>query len=153
MPSPYVAQIAKKIEEIHARKSADYAKEENPFLNFERAAIIASWFNDPVDKVFATFIGNKLARKAELLNGKTPKNESIADTFLDENTYSILWHAYYLSKNTSTPKYPESFIHFQCSYCGASCFAEPVKYIHKPGDSIRFFCTREHIDKWIEQNK
>lgn len=96
MPSPIVNDILKQIEEIHNRKSADYASVENPWSNFERASILASWFNDPVHKVFATMIGIKMARLAELLNGKVPKNESIADSFLDNDTYSILFHAYYL---------------------------------------------------------
>ena len=97
MSSPIVKELLSRIQEIHDRKNADYASEANPFSNFERAAEIASWFNNPADKVFATMIGIKLARLAELLNGKTPKNESIDDSFLDNETYAILWHAFYLS--------------------------------------------------------
>jgi len=88
-----VEQICNQIQEIHARKNHDYAQEGNPYSNFDRAAIIASWFNDSTDKVFATMLGIKLARLAELLNGKTPKNESVFDSFLDLNTYSVIWHS------------------------------------------------------------
>jgi hypothetical protein len=98
MPSPKVPLILSRIEAIHNRKNADYSQEGNPFSNFERAAILGSWFNDPVDKVFAILLGIKLARMAELSNGKTPNNESLEDSFLDHDTYSVLWHAYYLTK-------------------------------------------------------
>lgn len=106
MANKHVPEILKRIQEIHDRKSADYASESNAFSNFERAACIAEWFNDPVHKVFATMIGIKLARLAELLNGKRPKNESIDDSFLDQDTYSILFHSYYLDHliNDFTPK-------------------------------------------------
>lgn len=48
--------------DLHKRKNSDYAKTDNPYSNFEFAARIASGFTDPVDKVFATMIGIKLAR-------------------------------------------------------------------------------------------
>lgn len=80
--------------EIHDRKNHDYAQKDNPFSNFERASIIASWFNHPVHKSFAMLIGVKLARAAELLNGKTPKNESIDDTMLDCFVYNGLFASY-----------------------------------------------------------
>lgn len=98
MASRKVPQILKEIQNIHDRKNADYAQESNPWSNFERAAVIASWINNPLDKVFATLIGIKLARMAELLNGKKPNNESLADSFLDMNTYGVLWHANYLER-------------------------------------------------------
>lgn len=88
---------------IHEKKAHDYSKEGDRFSNFKRAAEIASWFNDPVDKVFATMIGIKLARLAELLNGKTPKNESTDDTFLDCCTYMAIWYTWFAKK--STPSY------------------------------------------------
>ena len=103
MGSPKVDGICDKIKEIHARKSHDYAQDDNPFSNFERAAIIASWFSNPVHKVFATVLGIKIVRIAELLNGKNPKNESIEDSFLDLSTYSILQLAYYLTEKESRP--------------------------------------------------
>ncbi len=87
--------ILKRMLEIHERKGHDYAQEENPYSNFERAAGLAGWFSDPVDKVFATLLGIKLARLAELLGqGKEPKNESVDDTQLDFDTYAVLWHGW-----------------------------------------------------------
>ena len=74
-------------------KGDDYTKDpgKDQFENFDRVATIASWFNDPIDLPFAVLIGTKLARLATLLNGKSPKNESILDSFLDLTNYSALW--------------------------------------------------------------
>lgn len=82
--------------EIHKKKNSDYASEENKFENFERSALIASWFNKPIDKVFITLITTKLTRLATLLNKSTqPNNESTEDSFLDLVTYCGLWGAEY----------------------------------------------------------
>lgn len=87
-------QILDKMQKIHDLKGHDYAQEGNPYSNFERAAEIVSWFKDPVDQVFATLIGVKLARLAELHGGKEAKNEPMDDSHLDLNNYSVLWHGY-----------------------------------------------------------
>lgn len=83
--------------EIHNRKSYDYAQTDSGeyYSNFEFAAMVAQPFTDPVDRVFATMIGIKLARLAELTaNGKAPQNESLRDTFDDLATYAALWASY-----------------------------------------------------------
>lgn len=94
MPSKHFQDLLKRMDGVHVAKSHDYASEDGPFSNFERAAIIASWFNTPIDQVFATLIGVKIARLAELCNGKTPKNESIDDNGLDLANYAGLWQAF-----------------------------------------------------------
>lgn len=79
---------------IHKKKSQDYTTDAatNPMENFERCALVASWFRDDIDKVFTTLITVKLARLAVLLSTeRTPNNESIEDTFIDLITYSALW--------------------------------------------------------------
>lgn len=91
--------------DIHERKAHDYSKEGDRFSNFTRASSIAEWYANPVDKTFATMIGIKFARLAELLNGKVPKNESIDDTFLDCCTYMAIWYTWFAKK--STPSYRE----------------------------------------------
>ena len=93
MPAiPGVSALLSKIQSIHEKKNEDYTTEGKNYENFERAAIIASWFSDPIDKVFAIHIGTKLARLAALRSqGKKPNNESIDDTFLDLATYAVLW--------------------------------------------------------------
>lgn len=79
---------------IHLKKNQDYANESNPFSNFERSAELISWFNNPIDKSFMGLIGTKLARIAELSDGRIPNNESLDDSFLDLVTYCALWGAY-----------------------------------------------------------
>lgn len=83
-----IAQMA----DVHTTKSHDYAKTDNIFSNFEFAAALADEFPEGPDHVFATMLGIKLARLAELLKQqKTPKHEPIEDTFLDLCTYGVLW--------------------------------------------------------------
>ena len=79
---------------IHLKKNQDYANADNPFSNFERAAELISWFSNKTDKAFMGLIGNKLARIAELSDGRIPNNESLDDSFLDLLTYVGLWGAY-----------------------------------------------------------
>ena len=88
-------KLLEEIKALHARKKADYAQGGNPYSNFERAGEIASWFQDPVDRTFATLIGVKLARIAELtIPGRKPNNESLDDSFVDLTNYCAIWTAY-----------------------------------------------------------
>lgn len=77
---------------VHKAKNDDYAESDNPFSNFDVAEDIACLFKDERDKVFATMIGIKIARIANLLNknGK-PNNESIEDTFTDLANYVVIF--------------------------------------------------------------
>lgn len=92
--SPEFYELLKQMEDIHSRKNYDYAQVNNPFSNFERAGALASWFANPYDKAFVILIGVKLARLAELSNGKIPNNENINDTHIDLANYCTLWAAY-----------------------------------------------------------
>lgn len=94
MPSKEFLDLMQQSIAIHEKKSHDYASEQNPFQNFDYQVIIMGWFKEDADKVFAGIIAQKLARLAELSNGKTPKNEAIEDTELDLITYMGLWMAY-----------------------------------------------------------
>jgi hypothetical protein len=89
--NPHYLKLIEKIKSVHESKSHDYAKDTNVFSNFEFAAKVAEIFTDPVDKVFATLIGIKLARLAELRSGKKPKNEPLMDTLEDQTNYSAIW--------------------------------------------------------------
>lgn len=81
-----------KMREVHDKKSADYANDENRYANFEYAAKFAGV---TVDQVFAVLIGVKEARLLELQSsGKVPNNESIEDTLLDAAVYSVLRYSY-----------------------------------------------------------
>lgn len=95
MGSKHFHELLQVMASIHDQKNHDYAQEENPFSNFERASELVKWFTSPIDQVFAGIIGIKLARLAELSNGKTPNNESIDDTRIDLSNYCVLWAALY----------------------------------------------------------
>jgi hypothetical protein len=87
--------VVKEIAELHDRKNSDYAADDNPYSNFEFAAAVAKDFADPVDRVFATMMGIKLARLAQLRSGKDPLNEPVADTFRDLANYAVIWASYW----------------------------------------------------------
>jgi hypothetical protein len=92
MANPTFLKLLDDIRSTHERKNADYTGNSNPYENFERAAVIVSWFKDPVDQVFAALIGVKLARIANLRSKEgTPNNESIEDSHLDQTVYSGIW--------------------------------------------------------------
>src|ERR1041385_1792726 len=94
MASKTFHSLLEKMGKIHDSKNFDYANDQNPFANFDRAKELISWFTNDEDKVFAGIIGIKLARLGELLSsGKTPNNESIDDNFVDLGNYVILWAA------------------------------------------------------------
>lgn len=80
---------------MHDRKNEDYASAGDPYSNFKAAGALAAQFTDPTDIAFATLIGVKLARLAELKGkGKSPRNEGVQDTLLDLAVYAALWASY-----------------------------------------------------------
>jgi len=81
-------------------KGHDYARPDNPFSNFEFAAKLVSDFTAPVDRVFASIIGIKIARLIELQH-KDAVNESVLDTHKDLTIYCALWWWYHESKSKS----------------------------------------------------
>lgn len=87
-------QVLQAAIDIHKKKRADYATDanSNPFENFDRQAVILSWFNKDVDRAFVGLIAVKLARLGALLSSdREPQNESIEDSFIDLITYCALW--------------------------------------------------------------
>ena len=64
---PQLITLLESVKSIHIKKNQDYATESNPYSNFEFAARLSEDFKDPVDKVFVTLIGVKLARLSVLL--------------------------------------------------------------------------------------
>ena len=90
--NPRFNRALQRMQETHDAKSHDYATDANPYANFDFAQTVAARFQAPHDHVFATMVGIKLARLGELLGrGKTPKHESIDDSFLDLANYVVLW--------------------------------------------------------------
>jgi len=115
------ADALRRMEETHDAKSHDYAKIENRYSNFEFAAAIADEFPDGPDRVFATMLGIKLARLAELLSqGKDPKHESVEDTFLDLSNYAVLWWTWRSKEVTPAKK------HTLATGIASMIFADPL---------------------------
>ena len=83
-------ELLQEMKVTHEKKARDYSHEGSPFSNFTFAAELSSHFTNPVDRVFATIIGIKLARLAEL-QGKEAVNESVLDTYKDLTIYCSLW--------------------------------------------------------------
>lgn len=119
MSAPEFKPILERMDAVHQKKNHDYATSDNPYSNFDRAAVLASWFDDPADRVFASIIGIKLARLAELHTGKTPLNESLDDNHLDLDNYCVLWHGYTLRRNQ-----PLVFPYFECGKFSCHCPAK-----------------------------
>lgn len=93
MANPKFAALLEDMAALHARKNHDYAKDDNPYSNFEEAATFAGC---SVDTVFQVLLGIKFARLRELLaSGKTAQNESVQDTRIDATMYAALWASYY----------------------------------------------------------
>ena len=99
--NPFVTQMLLRLSQIHDKKNDDYAKA-SPYENFERSALVSSWFTNDQDKAFVVLIATKLARLATLLSSnKEPNNESINDSFDDLAMYCILWATFYQKQISS----------------------------------------------------
>ena len=87
------SELLSDMQELHAKKSHDYAAENDPYSNFKRAAHIAKV---PVDTVFKVMLGIKMARIEELMAAhKDPLNESLDDSFKDLCVYTCLWASWH----------------------------------------------------------
>jgi len=136
-------ELMKKAMSLAEKKAYDYSQANDRFSNFKRAAVLVSWFTDPVDQVFACMIGIKITRKAELVSGKTPNFESLADTDIDLVNYCALWGAYGASKivvgddrdepNPLPLQAPFQVRDPQCAICGkvSSTWGEVMYHVCK----------------------
>lgn len=124
--NPHFADLLHKMAKIYVRKAADYSKDNNQYSNFEYAAQVSGIFTNDIDRVFATMLGIKMARIAELRKGKTPKNESLADSFLDLAVYAVLWGSYF-SKQESQRSETGSFEGGKVSSVNPNQQTEPTK--------------------------
>lgn len=95
MSNPTHTALLDEIKALHSRKAADYARGSDPYSNFRYAGAVSAPFTDPVDRVFATLIGVKLARIAELRTpGRAVRNEPLDDSFVDLTNYAAIWASY-----------------------------------------------------------
>src|SRR4051812_27218090 len=97
--NPHYLKLVQELTEIHERKNTDYASADDPYSNFIYADMMMEPFkNYPVHRVFVALLGVKLARMSQLLSGRTPLNESLADSFRDEPNYNLIWASYYFKE-------------------------------------------------------
>jgi hypothetical protein len=154
MSVPNFIQQLDRMKAIHEKKSQDYSTNNEAFSNFEQAAVIASWFNNPTAKVFATMIGIKLSRIANLLNkGGEPNNESLDDSFLDNDTYSVLFHCWYLQNFCQKQELPGGEYKgdkYQCRFCGVQFIGPPS--ILDNGVYKHYFCNVLHKEEYMNGN-
>lgn len=100
--NPHFTMLLSHMQALHDRKSHDYAEDGNVYSNFEWAAEYVTKTNVGIspEVVFDVLIGIKMARLKELWSSrKTPNNESILDTMIDELIYRALKLSYYLKVN------------------------------------------------------
>lgn len=95
----FADQIAE-IEKVLARKGSDYTKGEDSLEVFKKIGHLADL--SPLD-VCKMFVCAKVVRINSLLHtGNTPNYDSVRDSFLDLQCYSILWEQIYIdSQNES----------------------------------------------------
>ena len=91
MPTPQ--EFLENGKKVIESKNHDYTTDgtKDMYENFRRQAELLSWFRNPIDASFVCCIGIKLSRLAALLDNKTPRNESIVDSFQDLTNYCALW--------------------------------------------------------------
>jgi len=89
--------LLERMKKIHESKAEDYSSVGH-YENFERQALVSSWFRSDIDKAFTGLIAVKLARIATLLSkDNQPNHESLEDSFLDLTVYCGLWASYHKS--------------------------------------------------------
>lgn len=83
---PRFYELVEEICELHARKNADYSRDDDPLSNFRRAESLGveAW------RGVLVRMSDKWSRIEELSRGKVPQNESMADSLIDLSVYSLL---------------------------------------------------------------
>lgn len=94
----YYLDLMQRAQQISEGKAHDYADDNDRHSNFKYAGSLAEAFPD-WSKPYAVLVGVKMARLAQLLSGKEPKNESIEDSFIDLVNYCALWGARWKEDN------------------------------------------------------
>jgi hypothetical protein len=78
--------VVAEIMALHDGKSHDYSYDTDPLSNLRRAKALGV---DPVKGVLIR-LSDKWCRIEQLSSGKTPKNESLRDSLIDNAVYSLL---------------------------------------------------------------
>ena len=132
-------------------KADDYTSgKTDRYENFGRQAILMSWFKSETDKAFVSLIAVKLARLGSLLDSKSPKHESIEDTFVDLINYCSLWGGYRtINNNANTnsssirlePMIDKSILNKKCSNCLADLGEGEEVYLSNTINGIEPYCS------------
>lgn len=83
---PKFYELIREICELHDRKNADYARDDDPLSNFRQAEALGI----PAWKGVLVRMSDKWSRIQELSSGKTPQNESLRDSLIDLAVYSLI---------------------------------------------------------------
>lgn len=84
--NPRFHALIAEICDLHDRKSEDYSEDSDPLSNFKRAAKLGV---SPLRGVLVR-MSDKWSRIEQLTSGKTPKNESLRDSLIDNAVYSLI---------------------------------------------------------------
>lgn len=88
------SELLQQMQEIHDKKSHDYAPQDDPYGNYKFAGKLGQLFDNSDDAGFIARVAEKLFRLANIDNNALEvKNESIEDTELDIITIVALWIA------------------------------------------------------------
>lgn len=84
---PRFYELIKQMEDLHDRKNANYAEDENPLSNLREC----EKFGIPASHGVMVRMSDKWSRLTQLMNGKQDMvGESIKDTLMDMAVYSLL---------------------------------------------------------------
>lgn len=86
MRNPAFGKVIAEIQQLHDAKNSDYAVDGDPLSNFRRCEALGV----PAFKGVLVRMTDKWSRIEQLANGKTPKNESLRDSLIDNAVYSLL---------------------------------------------------------------
>lgn len=86
MRNPAFDALLEHVREIHNAKNSDYASDADPLSNFRKSEALGI----PAWKGILVRMGDKWSRIEQLASGKTPKNESLEDSLIDNAVYSLL---------------------------------------------------------------
>ncbi len=98
---PRFYELLKEIEDIHDRKNANYAADNNPLSNF----LQSETFDVPAFKGCLVRMSDKFSRICQLAKGKPDMvGEAITDTLMDLSVYSLIAIILYERQQSLTPK-------------------------------------------------
>lgn len=96
-------EFVSKMKQTMLKKGNDYSDQDR-LSNFKLAGAITGI---GAELNCLNLIATKVARLGQLLNGKTPNNESVEDSLLDLANYTLLLHMILEERSSSYSKYYE----------------------------------------------